>query len=71
MVQQPKHLSSHIGFGGVEWASAPPLWRRMNRLEELLQWAEQCAAANGIVPPYMQERFEPESVEPHERHAAE
>ena len=35
----------------------PPLRPAVDRFEELLKWAEQRAAENGIVPPYLQEGF--------------
>ena len=37
---------------------------RVNRFEELLSWAEERAAANGIILPYQQPGFKPESVMP-------
>ena len=36
----------------------------VDRTEELLQWAEQQAAANGVALPYQQEGFTAASVAP-------
>ena len=35
------------------------LWPKVDRLEEYLQWAEERAALNGIIPPYKQADFSP------------
>ena len=35
---------------------------RLNALSDYVQWAEECAARHGIVPPYQRSDFDPTSV---------
>ena len=35
---------------------------RLNALSDYIQWAEECAARHGIVPPYQRSDFNPTSV---------
>ena len=41
------------------WHIGEYLWPKVDRLEEYLQWAEERAALNGIIPPYKQADFSP------------
>ena len=50
---------------------AGELLPRVDRFEELLQWAEAQAAANGINPPYLRDGFVPASVMPPRASAGE
>ena len=51
-------------FGVRDHVPIAALLPRVNRFEELLSWAEERAAANGITLPYQQPGFKPESVMP-------
>ena len=60
-VRMPDRLISnkadHSGY-----ASARTVLDAMDRLEDLLQWAERRALAHGIVPPYQRQDFDRTSV---------
>ena len=49
---------------------APASLPAVDRLDELLRWAEERAAAQGITPPYLEDGFSEESVMPPARVAA-
>ena len=51
----------------LPYPSVPALRPTVDRFEELLTWAEERAAANGILPPYLQEGFRPASMYPMSR----
>ena len=62
--QGPEPLTPPLPPDARRYPSAGELLPRVDRLEELLQWAEAQAAANGILPPYMREGFVAVSVIP-------
>ena len=63
--RRPDEGTALLGLFGVrDHVPIAALLPRVNRFEELLSWAEERAAANGITLPYQQPGFKPESVMP-------
>ena len=52
---------------GLPHPPCPEIHPRVDRFEELLRWAEERAAENGIVPPYLAAGFSSELIVPQKR----